>query len=253
MNEGFLTIEQVNVKYGKVQALHDVDLAIPANSIYSFIGPSGCGKTTLLRSVNRLNDFVPSFSLTGSVALDGEQIYATDNKRKIEELRAKIGMVFQQANPLPTTIMNNLLFPLREHYRREPRLMKEAAVEKLRMVGLYDEVADRLDRSALSLSGGQQQRLCIARALMLDVKLLLLDEPCSALDPISTYKIEELLLELKKFLTVVIVTHNMEQASRISDYTAFFYQGHVVEKNTTAALFASPKEEATQYYITGRM
>lgn len=248
----FVKISGVNVWYGNNRALEDINLDIPKNSIYALIGPSGCGKTTLLRSINRLNDLLPDFRLSGKIEIDGLDAYASNDNTFVEELRRNIGMVFQHTNPLPMTILQNMILPVKEFYKDNRQKMVEHAIEKLKQVAIYDEVADRLNQTALKLSGGQQQRLCIARALMLEPKLLLMDEPCSALDPISTYKIEEMLLELKKNYTIITVTHNMEQACRIADYTAFFYQGRVIESGETMSLFSMPREELTQNYLTGR-
>ena len=239
--------------YGETQALREINLDIPKNCIFAFIGPSGCGKTTMLRSINRLNDLVPSFRQEGSIEVEETDVYSLHGKKAVESLRMRIGMVFQQPNPLPMTIMQNLLLPLKEHYKGTNEDMSDLAIQKLRAAGLYDEVCDRLDRTALKLSGGQQQRLCIARALMLDPGVILLDEPCSALDYISTLKIEELLTQLKEKYTIIIVTHNMEQAKRIADYTAFFYQSEVLECNRTHDLFRFPQLVLTEKYITGRM
>lgn len=247
-----VAIRGVACHYGGHTVLSDVTLDIPQNSIYAFIGPSGCGKTTLLRSLNRMNDFVPGFRLTGQIEIGGEDIYADDSSRYKEALRKRVGMVFQQPNPLPTSILKNMMMPVTEHYHANRDFLINQAVSKLKMASLYDEVSDRLKKSAIFLSGGQQQRLCIARALMLEPQIILFDEPCSALDPISTFKIEELLLTLKEKYTIIMVTHNMEQASRISDYTAFFYQGAVVESGTTEQVFSNPREELTQNYLTGR-
>ena len=244
--------KNVYVRYGDNEALKAVNLSIPKGSIYSFIGPSGCGKTTFLRSINRLNDLIPSFSLSGDIFVDGEAVYDIKQQTEVQRLRREIGMIFQRPNPLPMTIMQNMIFPLQEHKHGDKAHMKELAIEKLKMVGLYDEVSHRLDSSALSLSGGQQQRLCIGRALMLESKLMLMDEPCSALDPISTFQIEELLGDLKKNLTIIMVTHNMEQARRISDYTAFFFKGEVIEAGPTLPMFADPQNELTRNYVEGR-
>lgn len=251
-NKTAVSIQNVSCSYGGVAALSDVNLDIPQNSIYAFIGPSGCGKTTLLRSLNRMNDFIPAFKLTGKVQIDGQQIYDNNSASYVEALRKKVGMIFQQPNPLPTSILKNMTMPLKEHYQAGSDYYYNMAITKLKMASLYDEVQDRLNKTATALSGGQQQRLCIARALMLDPQIILFDEPCSALDPISTFKIEELLLELKKKYTIIMVTHNMEQASRISDYTAFFYQGQVVEYGTTEQIFSAPCKELTHNYLTGR-
>jgi len=242
-----------NAHYRKTHALKNIDLDIPKNRIFAFIGPSGCGKTTLLRSINRLNDLIPVFRPEGRIEIDETDIYALRGKEAVENLRMGIGMVFQQPNPLPMTIMQNMLLPIKEHYREKHSAMLDLAIGHLKNVGLYDEVADRLNKTALKLSGGQQQRLCIARALMLRPKILLFDEPCSALDPISTFKIEDLLVQLKEDYTIIMVTHNMEQARRIADYTAFFYQGELVEHNETHQLFFLPKMELTQRYISGKM
>jgi phosphate transport system ATP-binding protein len=247
-----VSIKDVTCSYGGQTVLENVNLAIPKNRIYAFIGPSGCGKTTLLRALNRMNDFIPSFKLTGRVEIGAEDIYADNSAKYIEKLRRNVGMIFQQPNPLPTSILKNMTMPVKEHYRGSCDYFFNLAVAKLKMASLYDEVKDRLKRSATFLSGGQQQRLCIARALMLEPEIILFDEPCSALDPISTFKIEELLINLKQNYTIIMVTHNMEQASRISDYTAFFYQGAVVENGTTEQIFSSPHEELTQKYLTGR-
>lgn len=248
----FVKISDINVWYGKNQALKNINLDIPQNCIYAFIGPSGCGKTTLLRSINRLNDLVADFSIKGNIEIDGIDAYSRNDHSFVESLRREIGMVFQHSNPLPMTIMQNMLLPLEEFYKDSKYKMHEHAIDKLKQVAIYDEVSDRLNQTAMKLSGGQQQRLCIARALMLEPKLLLMDEPCSALDPVSTYKIEELLLELKNDYTIIMVTHNMEQARRISDFTAFFYQGEIIENAETLQLFSMPQEEMTQNYLTGR-
>lgn len=252
-SECHIEIKHVNAWYIKTHALKDVSIAVPPKSIYAFIGPSGCGKTTLLRSINRLNDFVEGFRLDGELCVGGQNVYAVNSHRFVQELRSRIGMVFQQPNPLPASVMQNMLMPIRERYRIPESEMKDMAVEKLKLAAIYDEIKDRLNKTALSLSGGQQQRLCIARALMLEPKILLFDEPCSALDPISTFKIEELLTQLKEKYTIIMVTHNMEQARRIADYTAFFYEGAVAETGKTLDIFYTPKSSLLQNYITGRM
>ncbi|MDR0469611.1 MAG: phosphate ABC transporter ATP-binding protein, partial [Peptococcaceae bacterium] len=213
---GTVHIKDVTCYYAENAALRDVNLEIPANSIFAFIGPSGCGKTTLLRSINRMNDLIQSFRLTGAIEINGENIYDLHTTREVKNLRRSIGMIFQQPNPLPTSIIKNMLMPIREHYYGNSEHFRDVAIEKLKTAALYDEIKARLNKTALSLSGGQQQRLCIARALMLEPKIMLFDEPCSALDPIATYKIEDMLAELKKECTIIIVTHNMEQAKRIS-------------------------------------
>ena len=206
----------------------------------------------MLRSINRLNDFVKSFRLDGSIEIAGESVYDIKTASRVMALRKRIGMIFQQPNPLPTSIMKNMLLPLREHYRGKLEGFREKAVEKLKVAALYEEIEDRLDKTALALSGGQQQRLCIARALMLEPEIMLFDEPCSALDPIATLKIEDMLVELKKECTIIIVTHNMEQARRISDYTAFFYDGEIIEAGSTHDMFYNPRTELLDKYIRGK-
>lgn len=249
---GIITIENLNAWYGGKQVLHSIELDIPKNSITAFIGPSGCGKTTLLRSLNRLNDLIPSYTVTGCVTVEGRDIYGSNDRKEVQRLRKGIGMVFQQPNPLPTTVMKNMAIPMREHYKMSKEEIQQHALEKLKISNLYDEISDRLHKSALLLSGGQQQRLCIARSLMLEPKIILFDEPCSALDPISSFHIEEVLQELKKSYTIVIVTHNLEQARRIADQTIFFYLGKVIENGPTNKLFSNPETELLSNYITGR-
>lgn len=249
--ENFVSIDQVSVWYGMNLALNNINLSIPARSITAFIGPSGCGKTTLLRSINRLNDLIPVFRLEGDIRLDGESIYQSNKKQFVENLRKGIGMVFQQPNPLPDTVIKNMLLPGKEHLSVKESILKERAIEKLKLAGLYEEVKDRLNRNALLLSGGQQQRLCIARAMMLEPRLLLFDEPCSALDPISTMVIEDVLTTLKEKYTIIMVTHNMEQARRIADQTAFFYRGDLIENGDTEELFTNPKTELLTKYLSG--
>lgn len=252
-NNSLLSINDVSCFYGENEAVKNVNLNIQKNTIYSFIGPSGCGKTTLLRSINRMNDLIESFSLKGNILLEDTDVYLQNDKEYVQNLRKQIGMIFQSANPLPTSIYKNMILPLVEHYKVDKGFLDSKVEEKLKLATLYDEVKDRLHKTAMSLSGGQQQRLCIARALMLEPQILLLDEPCSALDPISTYAIEELLLELKKHCTIIIVTHNMQQASRISDYTAFFYQGQVIEEGPTVEMFSNPKTELLSNYVRGKI
>ena len=236
--------------YGQKQALHDISVVIPARAVTALIGPSGCGKSTFLRSINRMNDTVPGIRHTGAITLDGENIY--QRGMDATALRQRVGMVFQRWNPFPKSIYENVAYgPSINGHLPRPEL--DALVESsLRRAALWDEVKDRLRQSALGLSGGQQQRLCIARALANEPEVLLLDEPASALDPIATQKIEELLYELKRELTVVIVTHNLQQAARVSDFTAFFFLGKLVEVDTTERMFTSPREERTDAYITGR-
>ena len=247
-----IKIKDVSSSYGKNVALRNISLDIPKNCIYAFIGPSGCGKTTMLRSINRMNDLVTSYVISGAIEINGENIYDLKTMKEIRSLRKRIGMIFQQPNPLPTSIIKNMLLPIREHYYGNSEHFHRVAVEKLKIAALYDEIGARLKKTALSLSGGQQQRLCIARALMLEPKIMLFDEPCSALDPISTYKIEDMLNDLKKDCTIVIVTHNMEQARRISDYTAFFYQGEIIEAGKTMEIFEEPKTDMLSSYIRGK-
>jgi phosphate transport system ATP-binding protein len=236
--------------YGEKQALHDIDLTIRPRSVTALIGPSGCGKSTFLRSLNRLNDVILDTRHTGAVRLDGEDVYAAGID--VVNLRQRIGMVFQRWNPFPRSIFDNVAYGPRIN-GRPTRAELDAIVESaLRRAALWDEVKDRLRQSALSLSGGQQQRLCIARALANRPEVLLLDEPCSALDPIATQKIEELLFQLKSELTIVIVTHNLQQAGRVSDETAFFFLGKVIEHDVTEKIFTSPREKRTEDYITGR-
>ena len=245
-----ITVKDMCLWYGSAQALKNINIDIPAKSITALIGPSGCGKSTYLKTLNRMNDLVPNVTINGKVWIDGEDIY--DPKVDTTLLRKKVGMVFQQPNPFPMSIYDNIAYGPRIHgIKGKPEL--DAIVEKsLRGAALWDEVKDRLKRSALGLSGGQQQRLCIARALAVEPEILLMDEPTSALDPISTLKIEDLMGELKKNYTVVIVTHNMQQATRIADYTAFFLVGEIVEYAPTTDLFSHPREKKTEDYITGR-
>jgi phosphate transport system ATP-binding protein len=247
-----VSVKNVSAWYDKNNALQDISFDVPENSIYAFIGPSGCGKTTMLRSLNRLNDLVLKFRINGAIEINGTDIYGRNDAKFVENLRKGIGMVFQNPNPLPISIMLNMLLPIKEHLKLPEAKMKELAIEKLKQTAIYDEVKDKLDKSALSLSGGQQQRLCIARALMLEPSLILFDEPCSALDPISTFKIEDLLQRLKEKYTIIMVTHNLEQARRISDYTAFFYNGKMIESGETTKLFSLPKTELLERYILGR-
>ena len=236
--------------YGEKQALHDVSLAVQPGTITALIGPSGCGKSTFLRSINRMNELIPGTRREGSLTLDGDDIYAPD--MDVVALRQQVGMVFQRWNPFPRSIQDNVAYGPRINGVRDRRELDRIVEESLRRAALWDEVKDRLRESALRLSGGQQQRLCVARALANDPEVLLLDEPASALDPISTQRLEELLYELKRELTVVIVTHNLQQAARVSDRTAFFFLGRLVEEGPTTQLFTSPREERTEAYVTGR-
>ena len=248
-NEKIINIQNLSVWYGANQALANVNLDIQKNSITAFIGPSGCGKTTLLRCLNRMNDLIPGFSRSGTIRIDGEDIYSV---RDVKSIRRKVGMVFQQPNPFPATIYDNMQLPIRENLDQTDRKKtREIIIDKLKSAYLYEEISQRLNKSALRLSGGQQQRLCIARALTIEPEIILFDEPCSALDPISTMKIEDLLLGLKERYTIVIVTHNLEQARRIADYVAFFYQGRIEEQGSFMEIFTSPNSKLTRDYIRG--
>lgn len=245
-----ISTSDLNLYYGNNHALKNINLDIYENQITAFIGPSGCGKSTYLKTLNRMNDLVPNVTINGKVWIDGEDIY--DPKVDTTLLRKKVGMVFQQPNPFPMSIYDNIAYGPRIHGIKGKAELDAIVEKSLRGAALWDEVKDRLKRSALGLSGGQQQRLCIARALAVELEILLMDEPTSALDPISTLKIEDLMGELKKNYTVVIVTHNMQQATRIADYTAFFLVGEVVEYAPTTDLFSHPREKKTEDYITGR-
>lgn len=245
-----ISTSDLNLYYGNNHALKNINLDIYENQITAFIGPSGCGKSTYLKTLNRMNDLVPNVTINGKVWIDGEDIY--DPKVDTTLLRKKVGMVFQQPNPFPMSIYDNIAYGPRIHGIKGKAELDAIVEKSLRGAALWDEVKDRLKRSALGLSGGQQQRLCIARALAVEPEILLMDEPTSALDPISTLKIEDLMGELKKNYTVVIVTHNMQQATRIADYTAFFLVGEVVEYEPTTDLFSHPREKKTEDYITGR-
>ncbi|KLJ51149.1 phosphate ABC transporter ATP-binding protein PstB [Streptococcus agalactiae] len=244
-----LVINNLDLYYGEFHALKDVNLDIEEKEITAFIGPSGCGKSTLLKSINRMNDLVKNCKITGDITLEGEDVY---RQLDINQLRKKVGMVFQKPNPFPMSIYDNVAFGPRTHGIHSKAELDDIVERSLKPAALWDEVKDRLHKSALGMSGGQQQRLCIARALAIEPDVLLMDEPTSALDPISTAKIEELVIQLKKNYTIVIVTHNMQQAVRISDKTAFFLMGEVVEYNKTSQLFSLPQDERTENYITGR-
>ena len=244
------SIRDLDLFYGSFQALKQVQLEIGANEITAFIGPSGCGKSTLLKTLNRMNDLVEGCRIQGQILLDGEDIYSPG--MDVSVLRRRVGMVFQKPNPFPMNVYDNVAYGPRTHGIRSRGKLDQVVEESLRKAALWDEVKDRLYKSALGLSGGQQQRLCIARALAVQPEVLLMDEPTSALDPISTGKIEDLVLELKRDYTIVIVTHNMQQATRISDTTAFFLLGEVIEAGPTRDIFAMPKDKRTENYITGR-
>ena len=245
-----ITLESLNLHYGENHALKNVNMEIADHAITAFIGPSGCGKSTFLRCLNRMTDLVDGCRVEGKVILDGEDIY--DKRVDTTLLRKKVGMVFQQPNPFPMSIYDNIAYGPRLHGIKNKKELDEIVERSLQGAAIFEEVKDRLHKSALGLSGGQQQRLCIARALAVSPEVLLMDEPTSALDPISTLKIEELMETLKKKYTVVIVTHNMQQAARVSDDTAFFLVGEVVEKNATSEIFARPRDKRTEDYITGR-
>lgn len=244
------TVHDLNLWYGPTQALHHVDMDIPEQSITALIGPSGCGKSTFLKTLDRMNDLVPGVRIEGTVEYDGKNIFAPDVD--VNELRRQVGMVFQKPNPFPMSIYDNVAYGPRTHGVRNRAKLDEIVEQSLRSAAIWDEVKDRLRKNALGLSGGQQQRLCIARALAVEPRVLLMDEPTSALDPISTSKIEDLAMELKKRYTIVIVTHNMQQALRISDRTAFFLLGEMIEYDDTERMFSTPTQKKTEDYITGR-
>ena len=243
-------VEHLDLYYGDFKALKDINLKLPANEITAFIGPSGCGKSTFLKSLNRMNDLVEGCKITGKVTLDGEDIYGSN--MDVNVLRKKVGMVFQKPNPFPMSVYDNITYGPRTHGIRKKSQLDEIVERSLRGAAIWDELKDRLNKSALGLSGGQQQRLCIARALAVQPDVILMDEPTSALDPISTSKIEDLVLELKKDYTVIMVTHNMQQATRVSDRTVFFLLGEVIEDGKTEELFSMPRDKRTEDYITGR-
>ena len=248
--EPIIRIEGVDFYYGDKRALKSINLEISEKKATAFIGPSGCGKTTLLRCLNRMNDLILNTRVTGNIKLDGKNIY--DPSTDIIQLRRRVGMIFQKWNPFPKSIYENVVYGLRIVGINNRSILDEVAEKSLRRAALWDEVKDNLHKSAAEMSGGQQQRLCIARALAVEPEVLLMDEPCSALDPISTAKIEELIHELKDTFTIVIVTHNMQQAARVSDYTAFFYLGELIEFGETGKLFTAPEKRQTEDYITGR-
>ncbi|MAW65600.1 MAG: phosphate ABC transporter ATP-binding protein [Flavobacteriales bacterium] len=249
-NKIMLEANNIDVFYGDFQAIKGVSMKMRENSVTAFIGPSGCGKSTFLRVLNRMNDYVDGFGLKGDILIDGKKIY--EKSVKVEELRKQVGMVFQKPNPFPKSIFDNVAYGLRIQGIKDKQFIKERVETSLKQVALWDEVKDELKKSALALSGGQQQRVCIARTLAVEPSVILMDEPTSALDPISTAKIEKLIFELKKQYTIVIVTHNMQQAARISDETAFFYMGELIEFDKTDKIFTNPSEEKTENYITGR-
>ena len=248
MNTPIITVNDLNLWYGQTQALKNISLDIPEKSITALIGPSGCGKSTFLKTLNRMNDLIPGVRITGAVAYHGENIFETE----VNNLRKEIGMVFQKPNPFPMSIYDNIAYGPRTHGIRNKAQLDEIVEKALKGAAIWDEVKDRLKKNALGMSGGQQQRLCIARALAVEPEVLLMDEPTSALDPISTSRIEDLAMELKEKYTIVIVTHNMQQAVRISDQTAFFLLGDLVEYGSTEEMFSSPRDKRTEDYITGR-
>ena len=250
MEQDKIVIEHLNLWYGSFQALKDINLRLPANEITAFIGPSGCGKSTLLKSLNRMNDLVEGCRIEGTVTLDGEDIFS--RKMDVNLLRKRVGMVFQKPNPFPMSIYDNVAYGPRTHGIRSRVKLDEIVEKSLRGAAIWDEVKDRLKKSALGMSGGQQQRLCIARALAVKPDVLLMDESTSALDPISTSKIEDLAADLKKDYTIIMVTHNMQQAARISDKTAFFLLGELIEYGDTEQMFSMPQNKKTEDYITGR-
>ena len=244
-----IAVKNLNLWYNDFKALKNINLSLPANKISTFIGPSGCGKSTLLKSLNRMNDLVEGCKITGEVTLDGESVYGGMD---VNTLRKRVGMVFQKPNPFPMSIYDNIAFGPRTHGVRQKQKLDEIVEESLKKAAIWDETKDILKKSALAMSGGQQQRLCIARALAVKPEVLLMDEPTSALDPISTSKIEDLATELKKDYTIIMVTHNMQQAVRISDHTAFFLLGEVIEFSETEKMFSNPQDKRTEDYITGR-
>ena len=245
-----IDVQNLNFYYGNSQALFDLNLKIPVRKVTALIGPSGCGKSTFLRNLNRMNDIIDGTRLEGKILIDGNDIYG--NNTDVVLLRKKVGMIFQKSNPFPKSIFENIAFGPRIHGIKDKRKLREIVEKSLVSAALWDEVKDRLDKSALGLSGGQQQRLCIARALAVEPEIVLMDEPASALDPKSTARVEDLILQLKQNYTIVIVTHNMQQASRVSDYTAFFFEGKLIEFGETTEIFTNPKLKQTDDYISGK-
>ncbi|MCL2510699.1 MAG: phosphate ABC transporter ATP-binding protein PstB [Bacteroidales bacterium] len=245
-----IEVENVNFYYGNFHALQNISMAMEANTITALIGPSGCGKSTFLRLFNRMNDLIPNTRLTGTVSIGGVDIY--QKNVLVDDLRKRVGMVFQKPNPFPKSIFENVAYGMRVNGLNDRKIIEEKVEQALKNAALWDEVKDKLKKSAFAISGGQQQRLCIARALAVEPDILLMDEPASALDPISTSKIEELMFHLKNDYTIVIVTHNMQQAARISDHTAYFYMGELIEYDETKKIFTNPDKKSTQNYVTGR-
>ena len=250
MSQPKITIRDFDFYYGTAKVLHGITLDVPANQVTALIGPSGCGKSTFVRSINRMNDIIPDAHGEGTILIDGKNVYGRETD--VVELRRRVGMVFQKSNPFPKSIFDNVAYGLRINGTKNKRDLAEVVEKSLTRAALWDEVKDRLHNSAFALSGGQQQRLCIARALAVDPEIILMDEPASALDPIATTKIEELIYELKSNYTIVIVTHNMQQAARVSDRTAFFMLGKLIEYGDTKTIFMTPKEKMTEDYVTGR-
>ena len=249
-SSSLIGIEKLTLYYGAVRALKDISLSIYEKRVTAFIGPSGCGKSTLLRCLNRLNDLIPGVTIDGQVVIGRQDIYSREVD--VRELRKRVGMVFQRSNPFPKSVYENIAYAVRLHGVRERPELDQVVETSLKQAALWDEVKDRLQSSALGLSGGQQQRLCIARAIAIQPQIILMDEPASALDPMATAKIEDLILRLKNDFTIVIVTHNMQQAARISDYTAFFYLGELIEYDITPRIFTKPAKKQTEDYVTGR-
>ncbi len=250
MEQAKIHVDKLNFYYGANKALSGISMSIAANRVTGLIGPSGCGKSTFLRCLNRMNDIIPGTRVEGTIKLDGQNIY--DPSMDVVDLRCRVGMVFQKSNPFPKSIFDNVAYGLRVNGWKDKRAIEERVEQSLKSTAIWDEVKDRLWNSALDLSGGQQQRLCIARALAIRPEVVLMDEPASALDPIATGRIEDLLQDLKREYTIVIVTHNMQQAARVSDYTAFFYLGELVEFGETNVIFTNPRERKTEDYVTGR-
>jgi len=248
--DNIIEVNDLNTYFDEAHILKDININLTRNAVTSLIGPSGCGKSTFLRTLNRMNDVIPTFKKQGEVLLDGEEIY--NPKMDVVDLRKKVGMVFQKPNPFPKSIFENVAYGLQIHGINDKEFIQQRVEESLKEAALWDEVKDKLDKSAMGLSGGQQQRLCIARTIAVEPGVILMDEPCSALDPISTTKIEDLIHKLKSNYTIIIVTHNMQQATRVSKYTAFFLNGEIVESGLTDKVFIEPEDERTEDYITGR-
>ena len=245
-----ITVENLNTYFGEAHILKDINMEVPKNSVTALIGPSGCGKSTFIRTINRMNDLTPSFRHEGNIYLEGVDIY--DDSVDVVDLRRRVGMVFQKPNPFPKSIFENVAYGLKIHGETDKEHIAQVVEKSLKAAAIWDEVKDKLDMSAMGLSGGQQQRLCIARTIATSPDVILMDEPCSALDPISTLKIEDLIHSLKEDYTIVMVTHNMQQATRVSEYTSFFLNGEIIESGETEQIFVNPQEKRTEEYITGR-